>query len=86
MNILWAFPEKIVIEILKFWVHFVANIGKRAIEIIRRNVTNIMRVFIFTRRDSFYFRPHFGVISAECMIIIEILILSLLDNTCYFIP
>ena len=40
MNTFWAFPETIVIKILKFWVHFVANIGKMVIEIIRKNVTS----------------------------------------------
>ena len=54
--------------------------------IIRRIVTNNMRVLIFTRYESFNFRPHFGVISAECVNIIEIYILSLLDNPRYFIP
>ena len=57
------------------------------IEIIRRNVTSNMRVFIFTRYQSFYFRPHFlWVISAKCINIIKIGIFTLLDNTCYFIP
>ena len=40
MNTFGACPEKIVIEILKFWVHCFANIGKMMIEIIRRNVTS----------------------------------------------
>ena len=72
MNTFWAFPEKTVIKILKFWVHFVANIGKMRIEIIRRNVTSNMRVFIFTRHQSFYFRPHFlWVVSAKCINIIK---------------
>ena len=53
------------------------------IEIIRRNVTSIMRMFILTRYELFYFRPHFGVISAEFMNITEI---DFLDNTRYFIP
>ena len=47
MNNFWAFPETIVIKILKFWTRFAANIGKMAIEMIRRNVTSNMRVFIF---------------------------------------
>ena len=52
MNTFGAFPEKkIVIKILKFRVHFFANIGKMVIEIIRRNVTSNMRVFIFTRYE-----------------------------------
>ena len=83
MNTFWAFPEKMWSI---FWVHFVANIGEMVIEIIRKNVTSNMRVFIFTRYESFYFRPHFGVISAECMNKIEIDILSLLDKTHYLIP
>ena len=41
---------------MKFWVHFVANIGKLVDEIIRRNVTSKMRVFILTRYQSFYDR------------------------------
>ena len=86
MNTFGAFPETIVIKILKFLVHFVANVGKKMIEIIRRNVTTNMRVLIFTRYESFNFLQHFWVISAECMNIIEIDILSLLDNTCYLIP
>ena len=87
MNTFWTFPETIVIKILKFWVHFVANIGETVIEIIRRNVTRNMRVFIITRYESFYFRPNFiGVISADCINVIEIYILSLLDNTRYLIP
>ena len=47
MYTFWAFPEKKVIKILKFWAQFVANIGKKVIEIIPRNVTSNMRVFIF---------------------------------------
>ena len=60
-----------------FWglsIKIVANIDKMVVEIIRRNVTSNMRVFIF------------WVISAECMNIIEIDILLILDNTRYFIP
>ena len=82
-----AFPETIVLKILKFWVHFVANIGKMVIEIIRRNATsNIYASVNFYQARVVYFQPHFGVISAECMNIIEIQIISLLDNTRYFIP
>ena len=66
----------------KFWVHIVANIGKMVIEIIRRNVTSNMLLFIFTRYELFDFRIHFGVISAECVNIIEIDII----HTRYFIP
>ena len=51
MNIFWAFPEKIVTQSLKFWVHFVANIDKMVFEIIRKNITSNMWVFIFTRYE-----------------------------------
>ena len=87
MNTFWTFPETIVIKILKFWVDFVATIGKTVIEIIRRNVTSNMRVFIFYQvRVVLFPTTFFGVISADCINIIEIDIISLLDNTRYFIP
>ena len=59
MNTFWTFLETIVVKIVKFWFPFVTNIGKTVIEIIRRNVTNNMWVIIFTRYESFYFRPYF---------------------------
>ena len=76
------FQKKIVIKILKFWVYFVANIGKtggwnHSQKCHKYN----MRVFIFTRYESFYFRPHFWRSFVQCMNSIEINILSLLDNT-----
>ena len=46
MNTFGTFPETIVIKLLKLRVHFVANIGDTVIEIIRRNVTSNMRVFV----------------------------------------
>ena len=72
MNTFWAFPETIVIKIVKFWVHFVANIGKMVIEIIRRNVTSNMRVLFLPGTSRLISDHIFGVISAECMNIIEI--------------
>ena len=73
----------------KFWNFegfFVANIGKMVIEIICRNVTSNMRVLICLPDTSRFISDHiFGVISAECMHLIEKDILSLLDNTRYFI-
>ena len=84
--ILLDFPETLVIKILTFWVHFVANIGKTVFEIIRRNVWSYMRVFIFYQvRVVLFPTTLFGVISADCINIIEVDILSLLDNTRYFI-
>ena len=53
MNTFWAFPETIVIKILKFLVHFVTNVGKMVIEIIRRNVTSNIRVFILPGTSRF---------------------------------
>ena len=50
MNTFLAFPEKLA---SKFWIHFVANIAKMVIEIIRRNITSNKRVFIFTRYHRF---------------------------------
>ena len=85
MNTFRTFPEIIVIKILKFWVHFAANISKTVIEIIHRNVTSNMRVFIFTSYKLFP-TTFCGVISADCINIIEINILSLLDDTRYFNP
>ena len=87
MNTFGPFQNKIVSKIWKFWVYFVANIGKMLIEIIRRIVTSNMRVFSFYHVWVALFPTAFCVvISAECMNIIEIDILSLLDNTRYFIP
>ena len=87
MNTFWAFPETIVIKILKFWVHFVANIGKMVIENIRRNVTSYLCECLVLPGTSRFISDHiFWVIYAECMNIIEIDFLSLLDNTRYFIP
>ena len=75
MNAFGAFPENIVIKIFEFRFHFVANIGKMVIEIICGNVTSI-----------YWFIFYLFIYSSICMTIIEIDILSLLDNTRYFIP
>ena len=87
INTFWAFPEKIVMKILKFWVHFLANIAKMVIEIIRRNITSNKRVFIFYQVPVVLFPTTFlGVISAKCMNIIEIGIFAVLENIRNFIP
>ena len=58
----WTFPETIVIKILKCWVNFVVNIAKRWWKSLAEMSQAIyMQVFIFTRYESFYFRPHLRV-------------------------
>ena len=56
------FQDKIVIKSLKIWVHFVADIGKMVIEIIRRNGTSTtnMRVFILPGTSGFISDHMFG--------------------------
>ena len=53
------FQEKNVIKILNFEFILLLILAKWSLESLRRNVTSNMRVFVFTRYGSFYFRPHF---------------------------
>ena len=94
MNTFWAFLEKTCHQNFEILSSFFANIGKMVIEIIRRNVTTNMLVFILPGTGKIntsilvvtFPTTFLGVICVECMNITEIYIFSLFDNTRYFIP